>query len=288
MTGYPPVSEMETLFAQEAGEPLPLSGELARIFGFLRLPLQRTSAYVVGNFVTTLDGVVALNTAGHMSGADISGFNRQDQALVGLLRAVADAVIVGAGTMRVEEGHLLTPEDIAPDLETDYRVLREKLGKTEAAWNVIVSAHGRLNLEQPVFRAGQVPILVVTTARGLANLRTQTWGPSTRVVAVQDEGAISASALLRTIGEVCRGRLWLLEGGPRLLGDFLQERLLDELFLTLAPQIAGRADAPERPGLVADKLFAPSTPRWSQLTAVRRSESHLFLRYALKEPDAER
>ena len=284
MPRYSPISQVETLFAQEAGAPLPLAGELERIFGPLRLPLQRTPAHVIGNFVMTLDGVVALNTAGHMSGAAISGFNRQDQALVGLLRAAADAVIVGAGTMRVEEGHLLTPEDIAPDLEADYRVLRAKLGKKEAAWNVLVSARGHLNLEQPVFHAGRVPILVVTTARGLENLRKQTWGPSIRVVAVQEEGAISASTLLKAIGEVCQGHLWLLEGGPRLLGDFLQESLLDELFLTLAPQVAGRADSPERPGLVAGKLFAPSTPRWSQLTAVRRSESHLFLRYTLKEP----
>lgn len=286
MPEHPGISQVETLFAQEVGEPLPLPGELARIFAPLRLPLDRTPAYLIGNFVTTLDGVVALNTAGHMSGADISGFNRQDQALVGLLRAAADAIIVGASTMRVEEGHLLTPEDIAPDFEADYRALRETLGKTGAAWNVIVSARGQLNLEQPVFQAGGVPILVITTARGLEQLQRQTWGPSTRVVAVQQEGTIPALALLKTIGAVCQGHLWLIEGGPRLLGDFLQERLLDELFLTLAPQIAGRAETPERPGLVAGKLFAPSTPRWSRLTAVRRSENHLFLRYALKEPDA--
>ncbi len=286
MLEHPGISQVETLFAQEAGDPLPLSGELARIFAPLRLPLERTPAYLIGNFVTTLDGVVALNIAGHMSGADISGFNRQDQALVGLLRAAADAVIVGASTMRVEEGHLLTPEDIAPDFAPDYRALRERLGKPGSAWNVIVSASGRLNLEQAVFRAGSVPILIITTARGLERLQRQTWGPSTRVVALREAGTIPASALLKTIGEVCQGHLWLIEGGPRLLGDFLQERLLDELFLTLAPQIAGRAESPERPGLVAGKLFAPLEPRWSRLTAVRRGESHLFLRYALKEPGA--
>lgn len=283
MPADPVISPLEPCLLQEAGEPLPLRGELARIFGSLRLPLHRVPAHVIGNFVTTLDGVVALNTPGSMSGADISGFNRQDQALVGLLRAVADAVIVGAGTLRVEQGHLLTPEDIAPALDPHYRALREQLGKTGAPWNVIVSARGQLDLTFPAFQAGNVPILVITTTRGLQQLRTQQWGPSTRVVAVQQAGTIPASSLLKTIEEVCQGHLWLIEGGPHLLSDFVQEQLLDELFLTLAPHIAGRADTPHRPGLVTGKLFAPAAPRWGTLTAVRRSESHLFLRYAFEK-----
>jgi riboflavin biosynthesis pyrimidine reductase len=265
-----------------------LTGQLSRIFGSLRLPLHRVPAHIIGNVVTTLDGVVALNTSGAMSGADISGFNRQDQALVALLRAAADAVIVGAGTLRVEQGHLLTPEDIAPALDQEYRTLRAQLGKTDAPWNVIVSARGQLNLELPVFQTGHVPILVITTTRGLRNLQKQHWGPSTRVRAVQAAGAIPASALLQTIEAVCQGHLWLVEGGPHLLNTFLQEQLLDELFLTLAPQIAGRADTPQRPGLVAGKLFAPTTPRWGTLSAVRRGENHLFLRYAFAQAESGR
>jgi riboflavin biosynthesis pyrimidine reductase len=283
MPEYPRISQIEVLFTQETGEPLPLSGELARIFGSLRLPLHRVPASIIGNVVTTLDGVVALNTPGSMSGADISGFNRQDQALVGLLRAAADVVIVGAGTMRVEQGHLLTPEDIAPALDGEYRALRARLGKTRALWNVIVSAQGLLDLEVPVLQTGGVPVLIITTTQGLQRLQKQKWGPSTRVVAVQEAGAIPVATLIQTIEAICQGHLWLLEGGPRLLGEFLQDQRLDELFLTLAPQIAGRADGSERPGLVAGRLFAPATPRWSTLRAVRRSGSHLFLRYAFEK-----
>lgn len=279
----PQIPQIETLFTREAGEPLPLSGELARIFGSLRLPLQRVPASIIGNVVTTLDGVVALNTPGFLSGADISGFHRQDQALVGLLRAAADVVIVGAGTMRVEQGHLLTPEDIAPTLSGEYRALRAQLGKTEAPWNVIVSTRGLLDLELPVLQTGRVPLLIITTTQGLQHLQKQQWGPATRVVAVQDAGVIPAATLIQTIAAICQGQLWVLEGGPHLLGEFLQARRLDELFQTLAPQIAGRADAPGRPGLVAGRLFAPADPRWSTLTAVRRGGSHLFLRYAFEQ-----
>jgi riboflavin biosynthesis pyrimidine reductase len=81
----------------------------------------------------------------------------------------------------------------------------------------------------------------------------------------------------------------LVEGGPHLMGDFFAERRLDELFLTLAPQVAGRAQtqgAAERPGLVAGKLFAPDSPVWGTLITVHQSESHLFLRYSFASSNA--
>ena len=68
---------------------------------------------------------------------------------------------------------------------------------------------------------------------------------------------------------------------PRgLMGDFFAEQALDELFLTLAPQIAGRDGQAERPGLVMGKQFAPEHPLWGTLVSVKRAGSHLFLRYA--------
>lgn len=76
--------------------------------------------------------------------------------------------------------------------------------------------------------------------------------------------------------------LVLVEAGPRLIGDFLAEHVLPELFLTDAPQIAGRARSLERPGFVVDKLFAPQDPLWGELTEVRRAQRHLFLRYAFR------
>ncbi len=69
-------------------------------------------------------------------------------------------------------------------------------------------------------------------------------------------------------------------GGGDIMGEFFAEQALDELFLTLAPQIAGRAGEVERPGLVMGKLFAPENPLWGTLVSVKRGGSHLFLRYA--------
>ncbi|HCJ33407.1 MAG TPA: hypothetical protein DHV65_03790, partial [Ktedonobacter sp.] len=93
------LTPLETIFAVERGNDLPLPPDLLTLFGRLQFPSHKVP-YVVGNFVTTLDGVVALNEPGHVSGGDISGYNHHDQMVMGLLRAIADAVIVGAGTLR--------------------------------------------------------------------------------------------------------------------------------------------------------------------------------------------
>jgi hypothetical protein len=67
------------------------------------------------------------------------------------------------------------------------------------------------------------------------------------------------------------------------LVSFLGEGLLDEQFLTLAPQIAGRDGLAGRKGLVEGRVFAPDQPVWGKLVSAKRAQSHLFLRYAFRE-----
>jgi riboflavin biosynthesis pyrimidine reductase len=76
------------------------------------------------------------------------------------------------------------------------------------------------------------------------------------------------------------GKLILVEGGPRLLGDFYAAHVLDEQFLILAPQIAGRDVGDQRLSLVMRRTFAPGSPLWGTLIDLRRDSSHLFLRYS--------
>jgi riboflavin biosynthesis pyrimidine reductase len=101
-----------------------------------------------------------------------------------------------------------------------------------------------------------------------------------QVEAVQQAGSISARSVLEAVSAVRQSDVILVEGGPQLIGDFFAERCLDELFLTLAPQLAGRDDSSERPGLIAGKRFAPEHPLWGTLVSVKRRGSHLFLRYS--------
>ena len=73
----------------------------------------------------------------------------------------------------------------------------------------------------------------------------------------------------------------LSEGGPSVLGQLLQARLVDDLFLTLAPTLLGRASTEPRLGLVEATLFTPETAPELDLRSVRRHGSHLFLRYGV-------
>lgn len=286
---------LETLLQTRRGTLLPLPPRLARLYGGLRMPLPRSRPHVFSNFVTTLDGVVSLQVEGHASGGDISGFSAQDRMVMGLLRAVADTVIVGAGTLGVDRRHLWTAEAIFPALADDYRRLARALGKPGTPLNVIVSGSGEIDLGLPVFASGKVRALIVTTAAGAKRLRRQTVPASVQIDAIRQSadldrhgaradrngaGALSARAVLDAVCRASPGGLILVEGGPRLLGDFYAEQLIDEQFLTLAPQIAGRDAGDGRLSLVMGKAFAPRHPLWGNLTDLRRGSSHLFLRYS--------
>ena len=79
----------------------------------------------------------------------------------------------------------------------------------------------------------------------------------------------------------------LHEGGPTLFGHFLSAGLVDELFLTMAPQIAGRTGEHPRPGLVADVQFVPDTAPWLTLVSVKQQANHLYLHYRTKQQEGE-
>jgi riboflavin biosynthesis pyrimidine reductase len=259
--------------------PVALPEPLATLYGgglSFKLPPERP--LVIGNFVSTLDGVVELQAPGKLGGGPISGYNRHDRLVMGILRAVADAVIVGAGTLRSAPGHRWTAEHIAPEYAASYAALRASRGQAAAPLQVIVTARGELDLTQPVFRSDDLPVLIVTTAAGAARLRQATL--PAHIAAAEGAGdRVGAADVLRAVAAAQPCRIILLEGGPRLMGDFFAERRLDELFLTLAPQVAGRDGSAERPGFVAGRALAPGQPTWGTLLSVKRGESFLLLRY---------
>lgn len=283
-----PLAPLDTLYDAATGDPVPLPPELAAVYGTFRLPMHANRPHVIGNFVTTLDGVVSLNTPGHMGGSDISGHNVHDRLVMGLLRAVADAVVVGAGTLRSVPAHRWTASYIYPPLAAAYQVLRARLAKPDPPLNVIVTAHGHLDRELPVFQSREVPVLIVTSRAGAEEIGALELPPSVQVAALDDAGPLGAGAILEAIRRVRQCAVILVEGGPHLMGDFLAKRCLDELFLTLAPQVAGRNGAADRPGLVAGHRFAPEQPIWGTLASVKRGGSHLFLRYAFGRTDERR
>jgi riboflavin biosynthesis pyrimidine reductase len=274
------VQGLQTLYDASEGSELPLPHELAAFYGALRIASRGDRPYVVANLVTSLDGVVSLGIPGKGGGKEISGSNLQDRALMGLLRAVADAVVVGAGTLREGRGDPLTAPAIYPPFASAYSTLRSNPGKEDRPLAVIVTASGDLDPTMPLFRSE--PVLVVTTSQGAINAGESGLRDVAQVVSVPSEDAISAGAVLEAIRQVRECDIILVEGGPHLLGGFLAEGLIDEQFLTLSPQIVGREESGGRLSLVEGRTFAPDHPVWSTLVAVKRGENHLFLRYRFR------
>ena len=100
------------------------------------------------------------------------------------------------------------------------------------------------------------------------------------VVAVNDGDTVDLAAAV----EVLRARgcsVILSEAGPTMFGSFVASRLVDELFLTVSPVVAGRATG-VRLGLVEGVELLPQTRVAGRLRSVRAHGSHLFLRYDLR------
>ena len=283
---------IRTLFATQPTEPsetaLP-EGLRARYDGNLSFPpAPEERPYCIANFVSTLDGVVSFNLPGQSEGAQISNSNEEDRFIMGLLRASADAVVVGSGTLQAAGPHgSWLPEAVYPaakDLYQKYRT--EVLRKPEYPLVVIVTGTGGLDLTSAVFHTPRTRVLILTTEQGKRRL-SQSGSEALASVEVKAlstaEERISPSAILTLLRQEAGVELLLHEAGPTLFGEFLAGGFMDELFLTVAPQIAGRDAVHPRPGLVANVQFSPATAPWWKLISAKSAADYLFLRYqALK------
>jgi riboflavin biosynthesis pyrimidine reductase len=245
----------------------------------LEIPLRLDRPTIVANFVSTLDGVVALDRVGASSGQHISGGFEPDRFVMGLLRTLSDAVVVGAGTVRASRTHGWTPRHVHPASGPAFDRWRTALGLDPAGpVTVIVSASGALQEDHlPVDPAS--PVIVATTASGARRLKQLRPARHIEVASLGGAESIPMPALVEFL-DSRRLRLLLSEGGPALFGRLLDAGLVDEAFLTLAPQLAGRSSAVERLSLVEGVAFTPPA-RWGQLRSVMRAADHLFLRYQL-------
>ncbi len=228
------------------------------------------------NFVSSIDGIVALEGGTAASGGIISGRNENDRFVMGLLRAFADAVLVGAGTVRAEGGKALwTPEYIFPAATDAFAALRQSLKRQKVPRLVIVTARGELD---PSDRALQVGALVLTTAAASPRLR-KALPAASEVRAISDGESIDVDQIFSTLKAEGHQTI-LTEGGPQLFGELVARNQVDELFLTVSPRLAGQGEGSF--GLIRGVDFGP-TFEGCRLLSVRRADSYLFLRYALED-----
>jgi riboflavin biosynthesis pyrimidine reductase len=257
------------------GDPMPTS--LRRRYGGpLEVAVRPDRPTVLVNFVTSLDGIVALGPDERQPGGGvISGFFEPDRFVMALLRAVADVTLMGAGTIAGSSSTDWTPEHLMPDLGPDIAAWRRDLGLAAHPTTVVVTSGdvrlGRRGVDDP-----NLPVVFVTTEDGARRLGERGFGAHVSIEVAGSGDRVSA-AELRQFLERYRGAVVLCEGGPHLMGDLVAADSVDELFLTIAPQLVGRGD--DRLGLVEGVGLAPTDAPWFSLASVKRAGEHLFLRY---------
>ena len=262
------------LLHEPAGLPaFDLPDELASLYpGTLGFPEQ----CVYANFVATIDGVVAL-PALRQSNKLIADASQADRFVMGLLRACADVVLVGSGTLRGSPNASWSPEGPFPDAADALRELRRRLGLSERPAVAILTTGRSLPVGHPILERAPV---VLTTEAGAERLGPTL--PGAEVVAVAGGDLVDARAAIEALRARGYGRI-LSEGGPNLFGSLLEAELVDELFLTVSPLFAGRSAVAggvfslvEGVELLPDRRVAV-TPR-----GIRRHRAHTFFRYALR------
>jgi riboflavin biosynthesis pyrimidine reductase len=92
-------------------------------------------------------------------------------------------------------------------------------------------------------------------------------------------GSIAPQAILQLLKSQFGVKTLLHEGGPTLFGQFLAASVVDELFLTLSPQIAGRNGDVTRPAIVQGVEFVPSSAPWFQAVSVKQNAAYIYFRY---------
>lgn len=236
-----------------AADPEPLSDD-----GILAAyPMPDGAPLLRVNFVSSVDGSVTLDgRSGTLGGA-------ADRRVFHLLRVACDAVVVAAGTIRIERyGPLGEAEPL--------RQRRLAQGRTADPVLVVVTRSLAFDPADPLFaQAPQRPVIVTTeeTAESVGD----------RFAAVADvlgfgRREVDLSAAVAALA--ARGlRHLLCEGGPHLLGSLLDANLVDELCLTLAPKLVGPG-----PGRIV--AGAPVPVRALALQHVIAAGDELFLRYA--------
>ncbi|MFZ5890642.1 MAG: dihydrofolate reductase family protein [Myxococcota bacterium] len=263
----PPGGPLELLFEAPELPSCDLGTALSTAYGGGKLGFAEPA--LIANFVSSLDGVVGLPSTSE-SGGIISQNSSADRFVMGLLRALADVVVVGASTFRRTPRHRWHADAVCPSAAQAYAELRARLGLAVKPLFVLVTASGDFETNSPALEHA----LIATTREGESRLRGRV-PAGCRLVAFEQ-----ARVDVREVVALLRGegaRLILTEGGPALFGEIVARGLLDDLFLTASPNLFGRYASDRRKALTEGVDLA-GLPL--QLSSVRRHGSHLFLRYS--------
>jgi riboflavin biosynthesis pyrimidine reductase len=198
----------------------------ARLVHLYDYPEGLQSCWVRGNMIASLDGGATDDgKAGGLAGAG-------DRAVFSLMRHAADVILVGAATVRIENYS-------GAQLPVAARQERQRRGQAEVPPIAVITRSGNLDPSARLFTRTEVPPLILTTSR-FSDDTHRRLGSVAEVIDASgpQPDSVDAAAVLKILADRGLYRV-LTEGGPLFLGTLIENGLLDELCLTVAPILVG-------------------------------------------------
>jgi riboflavin biosynthesis pyrimidine reductase len=220
--------------------------------------------------VSTVDGRATLG------GRSAPLSDPADRALFHGLRSVVDAVMAGAGTVRDERYGPIVPDP-------DNRRARAELGLRERPLACVVSESLAFPPDLPLLSDPDSTVAILTPSP--RQLPSTTAASVEYVRARRSDGSLDLSAAFSELQDHLHVATLLCEGGPRLNTELLAGGLVDELFLSLSPTLAGGdpAGGERAPRILAGREL--ETPAHLELVCALEHDSRLFLRYRVRAGD---
>jgi riboflavin biosynthesis pyrimidine reductase len=211
------------------------------------------------NMVSSLDGAAQHDGRSQPISSDT------DMRIFGTLRGLADVIVVGAETVRLEGYRPARAREA-------FAERRKAAGQAPAPAIAIVSASLNLDFSLPLFTSPLVPTLVLTGATAPPEKIREAREAGAEVLIAGDGARVETDKAVRALAE--RGlKRQLTEGGPRLLAQFVADGVLDELCLTISPVLtAGRSQR------IADGP-GPAVPDRFALASILEEAGFLFTQY---------
>jgi riboflavin biosynthesis pyrimidine reductase len=185
---------------------------------------QGARRWLRANMVASVDGAAV--ASGKSQG--LSG--EADKRIFGVLRALADVVLVGAGTVRAEE---YKPAKV----REQYQAARAAAGQQPTAAIAVVSRSLNMDFTQPLYTEPVIPTIILTTSEA-STARVEAAKAAGCEVIAAGTGQVDLALAVDRLAERGLGRI-LCEGGPHLLAQIAAAGRLDELCLSIAPQLRG-------------------------------------------------
>jgi riboflavin-specific deaminase-like protein len=220
--------------------------------------------FVVATFAMTADGKVTTRTL-----APVDFTSREDKLHLFRQRASADAVLIGHTSLKRDNVRLGLPADLQ---ET-----RVKRGQSRCPLRVIVSNEGRIDHRLNIFQSDVSPIIIFSTKRMPRKYQRALEKKAT--LHLGDTKNLDLSSMLQTLRNKYKVRTVACEGGPTLFRALLEQGLIDQLSLTIAPYMFGGAKAPTLTGVSNE--FLPASVHCS-LSDMRTIGDECFLTYQIK------